>query len=373
MEQLGQMVSSDSSFSMNFISAENISDISHKIINKPEISQKNSIIDDIIKQKIFAENGMPYILLKTNLCERPIKLYIDTGAAISIVADDVIKNEIIKENDIINLFGLDGKEVSIKTQGIVHNIFTMGNSLLKTKLHIVDRKYVGPGDGYLGIDFLAPYKVIIDLNEMFITINFKKLMITNQNENDELNNEPKKGHSNAEIEENFLNILAQSYEFQPRNIKNLQKKQNLRKLYAKNISKNTNTLTQKEFENDKNFKINTCQETRSSKNSKKGDTINKLNVKNYYAKNNSNNSHIQSLPNNKVLDMEQYRNSLVYGKIPENASCKEQKCESLPYSPSTLVKKQYYETAQEFETPQFNEIYGNSDLNTNVHYFKDYG
>lgn len=367
MEQLGQIVSSDSNFFTNFGSTENISDVSHKMINQAEISQENSAINNIIKQKIFAENGAPYILLNTDLCERPIKLYIDTGVSVSIIADDVIRNDIIKKNEILNIFGIADEEASIKTQGIVHNIFSMGNTLLKTKLHVVDRKYVGPGDGYLGFDFLAPYRVNIDLNEMFVTINLKNSMITNQNENDELNSKTQKEHSNEEIEKNFLNFLAQTYEFEPKNIKCLQEKRILRKFCANNNSKNANTFSQKECE-----KLNLSQETSSPKALKKGGIINKFSCKNCYAKNNSNNSHIQSLPNSKILDMEQYRNSLSHSKIPENASCKEQTYESLPCSPST--EKQDFGTISQFGTPQFNKIDKNSASNTsNVQYFKDYG
>lgn len=359
MEQLGQDVSSNSNISINFRLGENITDISQKIKNEPEISQINSNTKEIIEQKMFAENGMPYILLETNLCARPIKLFIDTGATVSIIANDVVKNEVIKENYILNLFGIAGKEDSVNTQGMLHGIFSMDNTSLKTKLHLIDRKYVGPGDGYLGFDFLAPYKVNIDLNKMILTINLKKLIKLNQNENDKLIIVATNGHLNEEIEENFLNILAQHYVFEPKRQKCLKKNHKNEKSLKKSKGKDPiedkvfNKLDQKECQNNKFFKINVCQINCST--SPKVDTI---------AQNRSNLDNNKSFSSNGILDSEMYQTSLACGKIPQ------QKIENCVVS--TLEKKYYPKI--KIKKPRFSEINKNSDLNTSyVHYFKDYG
>lgn len=350
MEQLGQTVSSDQNIYINFRSVENISDIPEEFEIKPEIFQKNLITEDIIEQKIFAENSMPYILMKSNLCERPIKLFIDTGAAVSIIANDVVKNEVIKENYILNLFGIAGKEISIKTQGMIHNTFLMGNISLQTKLHIVDRKYIGPSDGYLGFDFLAPYKVNIDLNEMILTINLKKLMKLNQNENDELNNEPKNGHSNEEIEENFLNIFGQYYDFEPERHKRLKKNQRNKIILNDPIQ---DKFDPKECQRNKFFKINTCPIDSITKN---GYTIKK-----YYAKSILNNS--EPFP---IINTEKYKYSSVCGKTPH------EKIENVDVS--TLTNKYCSQLRTKMETPQVFENCKNIDSNTtSVYYFKDYG
>lgn len=356
MEQLGQFVSSSQNISINFNLAENTSDILHKIEIKPEFFQKNSNTEEIIVQKIHSENGIPYILVNTNLCERPIKLYIDTGAAVSIIANNVIENDTIKENEALNLFGINDTETPFVTQGIVHSTFSMGNTFLKTKLHIVDRKFVGPGDGFLGFDFLAPYKVNIDLNEMFITINLKELMIANENDNqseiDKLNTKPQKENLNDEIEENFMNILAQFYYFEPEsneNVKKNSRNQISSRTFSENVSDQNKTFDKIDQKESQEFTLNTCH---------------------------LNNSHIQPLPISNIINMEQYQSSLVCNEFSQesNENCDDLECKSLPSPSSTSIKKYNFNTNFEFQAPFFNKIVKNCDLNTtNIHHFKDYG
>lgn len=336
MEYLGQTVSSNLNDFINFRSAENNTDISHKINYKPVILQKNSIEEEIIEQKIFSEGGMPFILLTTNLCERPIKLFIHTGAAVSIIANDVIKNEnIIVNHYTLNLIAINGNYDSITTQGMVNSKFSISNTILKTKLHIVDRKYAGPGDGYLGFDFLAPYKVNIDLNKMFLIINSKKIMKSNQNGNNKLNNGPEKGQLNEEIDRNFLNILSQSYDFEPEKPKKLMKNSESKKILEK-FDENDPIkdeiiyeFNQKERQKIIKDKLNTCP----------------------------------------VITV-QYQNSLDRNYIPQEKNESYIHSEyTLPSTPSTLMNKQY-----KFETPQVIKIGENLESNTSsVNYFKDYG
>lgn len=67
-----------------------------------------------VQSKIFYEEGAIYILLKSNLSERPLKFLIDTGASITLVANDAITKAKHWTNYIIKLFGVV-KDVSIKT------------------------------------------------------------------------------------------------------------------------------------------------------------------------------------------------------------------------------------------------------------------
>lgn len=129
----------------------------------------------MIEHEIFSENGAPYILLETNLSERPLKLLVDTGASISLLASDLIYKNIKKANYIINLYGIVGKDVSIQTEGFVQGILSVSGCWLGTTLHLVDRKYSGPADGYLGYDFLAPYGVILNMNNMCLQINLNEI------------------------------------------------------------------------------------------------------------------------------------------------------------------------------------------------------
>lgn len=45
-----------------------------------------------IVQSIFVENGAAFAILKLNISKRPVKLLIDTGASVSLLAADAIEN-----------------------------------------------------------------------------------------------------------------------------------------------------------------------------------------------------------------------------------------------------------------------------------------
>lgn len=413
MEQLGQTVSSNSDIFINFRSAQNKSDIPQKMIIIPEISQKNSKIEEIVEQKIFSDRGMPFILLNTSLCERPIKLYIDTGATVSIIADDVIKNDIIIENDTLNLLGITGKEVSIKTLGMVHSIFQMGNTFLKSKLHTVDRKYAGPGDGFLGFDFLAPYKVNIDLDQLCLRINLKNiitnemktidLIIKEETEENLLTNEIRTISETKtnnliikeETEQPFLNILAQNYEFETINssINSIPKKSKIRK--SMNTEK---TKSNKYFDPTKAFEKNTTEYEKypifpsSIQNTHNGDenSFNKLKLDEYPEKEkdimkniciqyspqfylardpigtkNVFKHNVHLLPKAKMVMSKQLR-------IPQGLKKPQEKIANC--GGSTLMKKECSRKQNKIETPLVDENYKNSDsIIPSVHYFKDYG
>lgn len=198
----------------------------------------------VIKHKIFSENGAPFIYLCTNLSNRPLKLLCDTGAAISILASDIVLDRIKRVDCVINLYGIAGKDVSVKTQGMVVGLFRMSKQLIATTLHLVDRKYSGPADGYLGFSFFQNYNIIIDMNEMCVKFNLDNLVVTKSNKDktaerviDSKNFTRKveldesdisdiqtykvteytdtRRNSDEKIEngENFLEVLSENYEF----------------------------------------------------------------------------------------------------------------------------------------------------------------
>lgn len=437
MESLGQIVPSISHICINFRTVDNEPQVLEKISTTPQVFQYEVNSDKILKHEFILENGIPFIFLETNLCERPIKLFVDTGAAVSIIANDVIENEVIRENYILNLFGIAGKEFPIKTEGMVHGIIDFNNTFLGSTFHLVDRKYIGTADGYLGFDFLAPYKVNIDLGQICLQINLDNIMqrelqseksslnkeeeieqnltvekenslkssaeekeeteefflniliqnydfepinslinvqnskteknheekinlkeLNNSNQNnDELSNEPKNGHSNEEIEENFLNIIGQYNDFELKRPKRLKKNQ--RKFFKKinKIDPNQDTLF-KEFDQKMSQKneLNTCQ-VKCPTNSI---TKNENTIKNCYAKIKSNN---EIFP---VINTEKYQYIIFSGKTPQKRT---ENCGA-----STLMKKYCSKEENKIKTPQLNEIYKNLNLNTsNNHYFKDYG
>lgn len=118
---------------------------SNEIFNKIEDNDEETII---IKHKIHIENGAPFILLKTNLNKHEIKLMIDTGASISLISKDVIKEDINKTDIEVNIFGIVGKDISVRTKGMVNAVFKIDERFLATTFHIVDQQYAGPAHGY---------------------------------------------------------------------------------------------------------------------------------------------------------------------------------------------------------------------------------
>lgn len=231
MKQVGLLVSSTvSNININFRTAENDKNILNTL-QEFQKAEKNKIVQGKkLSQCIYNENGAPYVFVKTNLNKRPIKLLIDTGAAITILASDLISQEVQRTNYIINLYGIVGKETSIKTEGIVHGLIEIEEYPLGIIMHLVNRKFSGPADGYLGYDFLSSYGVIVNINVMKLTITLNKLIKSKEEINEK---EDKKEENKKEISErkenakenvksnenNFLNILAHVYEFPDENEK----------------------------------------------------------------------------------------------------------------------------------------------------------
>lgn len=128
-----------------------------------------------ITENIITENSAPYILLKTNLTEGPIKMLIDTGANISIISSKQITNKNIKIANIkYNLMGFNSSNEGITTMGLVTTIATMGQSNLDIPLHVVNESCMGKIDGLLGFDFLMKYGANLDINKSKIHVEIKK-------------------------------------------------------------------------------------------------------------------------------------------------------------------------------------------------------
>lgn len=109
-----------------------------------------------LENELITSNNAMFILLFTNIAKRPIKLVVDTGAVITLIADDVILEGTSKLNCKLDLCGVTGQENIIQTGGTIFGFSAINNHLLHTTMHLIDRKYAGPADGYLGFDFLSP-------------------------------------------------------------------------------------------------------------------------------------------------------------------------------------------------------------------------
>lgn len=135
MKFKGQNISSKPSLTMNFKTDNDY--YSDKTIFETDDS------DIQLEYNIFHKNNASFVIIQLNLLEWPITLMIDTGAAISIIAEDKINERIKIKNKTINLFGIAGRDKSIKTRGEVTAIFEVGDSKLSSSMHIVDTRYSG--------------------------------------------------------------------------------------------------------------------------------------------------------------------------------------------------------------------------------------
>lgn len=154
---------------------QRIDSVNFKLTENDEIQQRtiNRIVDmqrvfvskpQILTIKLIFEGKSPFVLLNTNLSNRPLKLLVDTGATLSLVSQNTITNSRKFVNYRINLYGLPGRDAAaIQTSGMVNGTSTIGDCQIGTSLHLIDGKYTGNADGYLGFDFLTKYKAIIDL------------------------------------------------------------------------------------------------------------------------------------------------------------------------------------------------------------------
>lgn len=129
---------------------------------------------------------------------------IDTGATITVLASDVVSEKVNKINYIVNLFGLTGKDNAVKTEGMVHGLIIFGGQPLGASFHLIERKYCGQADGYLGFgDFLSPYKALIDINNKCIRIDVNNIIFDNT-DYDIITNE--KNEDMVNVVETTLNI-----------------------------------------------------------------------------------------------------------------------------------------------------------------------
>lgn len=218
MNQVGQNDSSKSpDLTVNFRTTKN-DEKTLKILKMLQIaSKKENGSNEPLRHKIFTENGAPYLNVSTNLYDRPLKFLIDTGASISLISSDALHKETSKIDYVVNLYGIMGKDVSVKTEGMVNGILSFDGHFLGTTLHVVDKRFAGPADGYIGFDFLSPYRVVIDLNEMLMCINPKhiiKIGDISENEAKEFENLMKFGKKEQKSPTNFLYQLAENYEFE---------------------------------------------------------------------------------------------------------------------------------------------------------------
>lgn len=336
MDQIGRLAPS-ANMSINFRAIKNEQENINSIQN---LQIKNSEKLNV-KTKIYNEKGAPFVIVKTNLCERPLKFLIDTGAAISLITDDVLSKRIHKIDYEVSVFGIIGRDVSIRTQGMVAGILNVENKFLGTMFHVVKREYLCSADAYLGYDFLSPYKALIDMTNMLLRICTEdSFCIKDENEiKNELKIEDKYEMNDKNDEkENFMSILAQNYDFEEQKSTNI----NVRQVHLYNL----NTFDRIDYIL-KNLKLKNCKIEEVSFVRKicenfpyqfylEGDMLSSTDVIKH---------EIKLIPNAKTVNIRQYRIPESHRKILSeiiNDYEKQgiiEKCQSNYNSPAILVSK----------------------------------
>lgn len=146
-----------------------------RMINNLQISEIKTF--KCLYEKIFYDNCAPYIMLETNLTKRPLKMLVDTGASLSIVSSHVIENSLPFRDTKFNLYGFGSASAGVQTRGIIDATATINNCDVGISLHVIDKTWGSPADGFLGFDFLTKNKAHIDME--CSKIYFKLQEITN--------------------------------------------------------------------------------------------------------------------------------------------------------------------------------------------------
>lgn len=109
--------------------------------------------------------------VKTDFTKDPLELIIDTGSQIGLAATDTVGRDTQIQKPIYQLTGITGKENKVGTDGeVMGNFITDDNMKWLTQIHLINRKYAGRYDGYVGYDFLEKYGARIDLHEKILEL-----------------------------------------------------------------------------------------------------------------------------------------------------------------------------------------------------------
>lgn len=78
----------------------------------------------------------------------------DTGAAISVISRQIVPESVQKINFEVNIFGIVGKDVSVKTQGMVSCIFNIESRSIEVLFHMIETRYLENVDGECRLDLI---------------------------------------------------------------------------------------------------------------------------------------------------------------------------------------------------------------------------
>lgn len=113
---------------------------------------------------------------ETNITDEPITMIVDTGSQITLLANDMIRDDVEILPKIYKLTGISGKSNPVTTKGNVNAHLIFGSERIPEQLSLIDREHAGPFDGYIGHGFLKKNNAVIDMrkNEVKLQIDSKQ-------------------------------------------------------------------------------------------------------------------------------------------------------------------------------------------------------
>lgn len=207
----------------------------------PAINENRQTYNEkTLTAKLNENNDILTWTMQTDVTTEPIKLIVDTGSQITLVAKDKIKKEVRIMPPKYYLTGISGSQHQVSTAGnLIANIM-VGHDKLTDTFNLIERQYSGPFDGYLGMNFMSKSKAIINVKEKIIQMN---LMNNEKNYNEnEKRRARKQNEINNEIENEDKNETKNDIENKIEN-----ENENIIKNEINNKNKNEN---KKEIKND---------------------------------------------------------------------------------------------------------------------------
>lgn len=108
----------------------------------------------------------PIFAFVNSFTSDPVELLIDCGAEVCIISDQKTLKSKQAKKPIYRITGVTGNDSSFNTKGsLIGNFITDDNNDWLAEIHLVDDKYTGNFDGYVGLDFLKKHHAIIDTLE----------------------------------------------------------------------------------------------------------------------------------------------------------------------------------------------------------------
>lgn len=159
------------------------------------------------------ENRSAYWVITTNFTTRPVKLLLDSGAQITLIAKELFTKE-LSTSERYTLSGFNSRAEPGTTNGFYDGEYiTKNGTHWPARVHAVDRDFAGPFDGYLGMDFILEYNAILDFGAQKMTIH-AGIGIEKQH-NDNVVNEPRGESTSSDPDSDASPFFSAGAEYDP--------------------------------------------------------------------------------------------------------------------------------------------------------------